>query len=132
MRRACIAMILLLAGCASSGSLQRVEVNQEFKLGFHETASLRSTHVTIQFSSLIQDSRCPKEVQCITAGKASIELEWNAKGDRTKIELSTDSGANEATYGKFKIKLIEITPYPTAGQKTDPPQYTAILMISAS
>ena len=131
MSHAVIFVLLFLNGCASSGSLQHAKLNHEFTLRLHEAVLVGAEPVTIRFSALIQDSRCPKEVQCIRAGNATIALELlEAKENRTEIELSTDSGADQTTFGHYKIQLVDVQPYPTAGQQTDSVRYNVTLVVS--
>jgi hypothetical protein len=46
------------------------------------------------------------------------------------VKLGTDQDSRETSYEKYKIKLMEINPYPDSPGRIDPNQYTAILLIT--
>jgi hypothetical protein len=131
MRIAIVPLVLLLLNtCTSVRSARQVSLGREFQLKFQEAALLDSEQIRILFRSILEDSRCPKEVQCIQAGKATIELELtNQKSESSLIQLSTDS--NEITSERYRIKLIDVLPYPVSGSQIQPQQYVAILLITA-
>ena len=134
MKLALIPLILLLLNtCGNSKSHKEIELNRQFELKFGETAVIKSEHLAIRFSELVQDSRCPKSVTCIAAGNATIELELgNSKGKASPVKLGTDQDSNETTYQQYKVKLIEINPYPSSPGRIEPQLYSAILLVSSS
>jgi hypothetical protein len=124
-------LILLLSTCGHSHSPKTVRLNEEFELRLQERASLETEKLTIQFTALLQDSRCPKGAQCITQGNASIELQLSKDEQQAiTLQLNTDSGAKEETYHKYRIVLVALNPYPVSGQETDPSHYVATLLIT--
>ena len=131
MRLAIISLILLLLNtCSHSNSPSSVKLNQPFEIKFQESVNLKTDKVKIRFVSVLQDSRCPKTVQCIVAGKANIELELKTSQKTQSIQLTTDPASNEATYGQFKIKLIDVSPYPDSAEKIESTRYVATLEIT--
>jgi len=81
----------------------------------------------------VEDSRCPSDVQCIWAGYEKVNLvvntiNWPQNISFTSVPKLDDSPA-ELTIAQFRIKLINVVPYPTANIKIDPSQQKAILLI---
>jgi hypothetical protein len=134
MRLPFLCVILFLVNtCENSKSVHPVELNQEFQLKFQEAAKLKAEDIAIRFTSLIQESRCPQEVHCITAGKAEIALQLGKGKEKTEqIQLSTEPPSNEVSYDKYRIKLLDVLPYPKAGEQNDAARYSVQLIISAN
>lgn len=133
MRFSFLCVILFLVNtCENAKTVRKAELNREFQLKFRESAKLESEDLGIRFNALIQESRCPKEVQCITAGKAEIAIQMtDAEGKTEQIQMSTEVPANEVSYDKYRIQLLEVLPYPIAGERNDPERYSILLIISA-
>ena len=118
--------------CNGSKAGNQFELNQPFQLKFQEAGLLKSSDFMVRFNSLVQESRCPKDVTCITAGKAVIELQL-AEKEREKpisVELSTETGSNEITQKEYKIKLVDVTPYPISTEKNEENRYVVTLIVS--
>ena len=84
--------------------------------------------ITVRFSKVLEDSRCPRNVQCVWAGRAKVEVEIiEAKKDVVKKELvlGQTRGAEISdkvifTSENMTVKVKHITPYPDEpGQKLD-------------
>ena len=85
-------------------NIQMVKVNS--------SKSARYNNLSFQIKS-VKDSRCPKGVQCIIAGIAVIKLEVIQKGLNAKFyTIETDRGAKFVDIGKYKIKVLKLSPYP--------------------
>ena len=65
----------------------------------------------LRYTSLVNDSRCPPDVQCIWAGDAEIALRWKpARGSAQNIRLHTSTriGANSARIGERTLTLASL------------------------
>ena len=126
-----IPFLFLLLSTSDNSTLLDIQINQQFDLNYQQTAILKTDDLRIRFSSLLQDSRCPKGEQCITQGDASIELQLSEPEQQPEaFQLNTESAPGEVEYAKYKIKLISLSPYPGAGEGTDPDRYTATLLVT--
>ncbi|HEY9282075.1 MAG TPA: hypothetical protein VIP46_01350 [Pyrinomonadaceae bacterium] len=93
-----------------AGPMFTVKQGRELKI---KGADLRITFLAVE-----EDSRCPKDVECIQAGNARVRLlARNSKGARARFVLNTDilRGARRYEFGKYGIELIRLSPQPTAG-----------------
>ena len=109
--------LLLLGGClsamAASKNTSRVRLNQ--------VASLGLVHVTPL--QVIEDSRCPRGVQCVWAGQV-----------RLRTSITTPSGEHERaltmgqpqSIGGGTLVLQEVTPQQTAGTPIAPGDYSFV------
>lgn len=85
----------------------------------------------ITFGSVMEDSRCPTDVQCVWEGNAEIAIEvGTADEPAVLLRLNTNTGfATEATFRSYTISLIDLQPYPSTAPKTVEP-YRASLVVS--
>ncbi len=77
--------------------------------------------VSIKFLEVIEDSRCPKYVTCIWAGRAIVKVEVIANGKKeekilTFGEVRPGEEKNKTLYnsGKLAINGLTLNPYPTS------------------
>ena len=89
-----------------------------FKEG--ENKFLKEYETNITFKQITEDSRCPKDVNCIWAGAATAEIEVMGLHTRpVTLKLSTINDANKnyhksQNFNGFSISLVEISPETTA------------------
>ena len=94
-----------------------------------ETAGLAITFVEVS-----EDSRCPKEVECVWAGQAIIVVNA-AKGgeDLGDFSLALNSDREElaiAVVAGYWVKFVSLDPYPVSDRKTQPEEYIASLIVA--
>ena len=89
-----------------------------FKEG--ENKFLKEYETNVTFKQITEDSRCPKDVNCIWAGVATAEIELMGLYTRpVTLKLSTINDANKnyrksQNFNGFSISLVEISPETTA------------------
>lgn len=96
------------------------------KLNKGETLKLHD--VTLTFTEVIEDSRCPKYTNCIWAGRAIVQLEVldekGIKQDKVIIlgETKADESADRTLYRKdgYILEVIGLNPYPEEGSELTP------------
>lgn len=86
----------------------------------------RKSKLRIKFVELIEDSRCPTDVQCIQAGSARIKIEVeNDKTAAKTFELETGAKAKSIAYSGYTIKLTDLNPKPASNIRIDRNGYAA-------
>ena len=124
------ALLIVSTICSSdSNNVQEARLNQEFDLPFKHKAVVKSEELELVFSSVVEDSRCPKGEQCITAGNGEIELAVSKAGKNVSIQLNTAEEPQEESVGSSTIKLLDLKPYP--GQGNSPQDYVATLLVTS-
>lgn len=104
---------LLFAACATSAadaasSARRVTDTGEFALAVGERVTLADDS-TLHYVKLVNDSRCPPNVQCVWAGDAIIALEWTpASGVAQQVELHTGKEPRSQTIGTRTLRLVSL------------------------
>jgi hypothetical protein len=133
---ATFAIIALLSSVVSLAHAQvpaQVELGRPFDLKFGQQASsIDSEKIDITFTDLIEDSRCPSDVVCIQAGRATIAVSVAVNGtDAGQQNLTVGpNGNSSATFGQYSIRLVKLDPYPVSTKQTAKEDYIATLIVS--
>ena len=87
-----------------------------------ENKFLKEYEMNVTFKRMVEDSRCPKDVQCIWAGNAIAEVEFMGTYTRpVTVQLSTSNDAskgyaNTEIFNGYKITLEDVTPETTSAK----------------
>jgi hypothetical protein len=82
-------------------------------------------NIKIQFLGVIEDSRCPTDVQCISAGNARVQIKMTSRKSSEVFEINTFMGARGASFEGYAITLISLTPSPKTNIRISRNGYTA-------
>ncbi len=106
------------------------DVNEEFFIGPGQKAEIRESGLEITFNRVIEDSRCPKGVECVWAGNGKVEISIHSPGEESRIkEINTNLEPKEIMAGKYKIRLLELQPYPEKNLQIPPEEYRIKLIV---
>ena len=121
----CVCLVTFIA-CAKTPQPENFPQTVELQ----PQASQKLTNdLTIRFTSVLEDSRCPTGVQCAWEGNAEIMLELSG-GDLETVHLNTGPQfPRTEIYNGYTITLQELKPYPTEGMSIGENDYTAVLSI---
>ena len=64
----------------------------------------------IAFVELVEDSRCPADVDCVWAGNAKIKVRVTKNGKSKILDLEMVTKGTSPNYGSYLIKLKALTP----------------------
>ena len=114
----------------ASALARGVNLDQSFEFRVGETVTVNGEALTVEFTGVPEDSRCPTGVQCIWAGNARVQLVLAKGGKAAGIELNTNLDPKKAPYLEYEVELLGLTPYPTAkGGPIAQSQYRATLVV---
>ena len=138
MKLVVFSFLLLLTNCPGDDSktgkrvrARQAPLNQEFTMKVGEDVVFKGEDLEIRFLSVVEDSRCPKGEQCITEGKAKIELQLKrSQKQPVTMELNTSSGTQKANYDGYEVKIIGLEPYPKMGGSIKPADYVLTVLVS--
>lgn len=127
------ALAVALAGCSRATtappSSQRVEAAVPFQLALGQSAGVALSSSRIEFSRVVEDSRCARNVQCVWAGDAKVEVRVMSGTNPTAAELlSLTPPRNEARVGNLTVRFLRLVPHP-AGEKQSERRYVAEFVI---
>lgn len=119
----------------ASGPPLEAQLGSSFTLPMGGTAHVAAADLTLVFQSILEDSRCPRQVECFWAGQVRIMIEVQQGGTgATSLELNTNPPSKQDTvsYAGYDIHLSQIDPYPEAPDELIPPEaYRATFVIKA-
>jgi hypothetical protein len=110
----CLAYILPpVSGCAGPAEVIEAGLGEEFTLPIGEEAVITGEDLRISFEEVTEDSRCPKNVECVWEGQARYALLFTL-GEASERAVLTEPGAG----GQAKINVFDyevkaaLEPYP--------------------
>jgi hypothetical protein len=130
---------LALAGCDVSRTAAadpvEYDLGQTFSMSGGDEAVIRGEHLRLRFTDVLEDSRCPSQVECVWTGQARIAvLVEQSERQPSTVEFNTNpapgQNAQTARVGPFTIALTALDPYPqTPEQAIDLEDYRATLSV---
>jgi hypothetical protein len=109
-------------------------LDSSFQLKHNQTAIIESEELTIQFTDVVEDSRCPVGVECVWPGQARIELEIKQKDEEPdKITLISLAGQDELAVrqvNNYFIRLLKVEPPRQKDVELKPSDYNITLLVS--
>lgn len=132
-RRLWIALVSLTLVVPSLLSCRKpavVELGTPFTLHVGQAARFSKSDLEIYFRRVASDSRCPRGVQCIQAGDATVTLEGRIlKGAPESFDVPIQEGMppdqRGRAYDGYKIWLLSLEPYPVSSGTADTTAYVA-------
>lgn len=113
-RIASLLALAMLGGCAATPAnppaARAAADGSDIQLAVGEAAQLADGS-RLSYLRLVNDSRCPPDVQCVWAGDAEIELRWQpASGPAQDTPLHTASirGNTQARIGERTVTLVAL------------------------
>ena len=124
----------ILASCAQDPIISpKVSLNEQFTIKAGRQVVIKGEKLSVRFSSVQNESRCPTGVQCVWEGNAAISIEVSKKRKKsTQAVLNTNTAIqpNELAYKKYRIKLLGLNPYPRIDEKTEAKDYEAVMIVT--
>lgn len=111
---------------SSEVNTQTENTNSENKIYYFlegENKFLEEFQMNVTFKNIQEDSRCPKEAQCVWQGVAVANLEVMSTTSRpvnlqiSTLEMSNRNYYKTQVFNGYDISLKELTPYPSITDK---------------
>jgi len=135
---AAVACAAAQPGRSSTGRVETREVSRTVRVGetvelaAGEAVTLAGAARTLSFARVVEDSRCPREVTCVWAGRAVVELAVGGPGSGPKpVRLEVGDAPEEAGAG-ILLAAVALEPWPRAQAATRPEDYRLLLKIAAA
>jgi hypothetical protein len=92
-------------------------LNEPFTLSGGQEGLISGEKLRLRFADVLEDSRCPTQVECFWTGQARIVLSVQPEGSgSTNVEFNTNPAPGQtvtvATAGQYTIELQSLDPYP--------------------
>jgi hypothetical protein len=102
----------------------RVKERVQFNLGDTLTLSYRQiveygpARTALQFDSILEDSRCPADVECIWEGNARVSFVLEEPGGRHRFALNTHAGfTRDTAVAGLRVGLVDVLPRPPGHER---------------
>ncbi len=120
------------SGSPTSPNAPKPDISISMTLAPGQRANVEGTNLTLQFTGVASDGRCPGDALCVTAGEAVavFEATLSARGG-ARLELSTRD-TRGVGIGDYTLELRGLDPYPFASlPPIQPSDYRATVHIVA-
>lgn len=113
-------------------SAKKAVLDRNFRVRYGQEVTVNGESLKVKFDSVLEDSRCPKDVTCVWAADAKIAISVRrVNGEPSKMELHTNGQFNQTgKYQQYVIKLVGLDPYPRSSAEVKPSNYVATLLIT--
>lgn len=93
-------------------------------------ATVPVENMEVKLLEVIEDSRCPQDVQCVWAGRAKVLVQLiDTTGENTQKEVVFSGGNVTSLYNENGVEIVlrGLAPYPNASSKIDPKNYYLLM-----
>jgi len=134
-------LVLVLSGCQSHAAQAdpiEAALDQDFVLQGGQEVTIRGADLRLRFTDVLEDSRCPTDVECFWTGQARISLDAEVGQDPpTSLEFNTNPAPGQGKLtndvGGYTIELKALDPYPkTPDHSPALTDYSATLLVRKS
>ena len=136
MKRLLAAVTVASVACASGSTasdVPEIAPGEPFRLEVGEEIRLPSEDLTVHFSGVTGDSRCPTGVNCFWAGDAAVELRLVQGSEEAVITVHTHGDRKyprQAEAFGCTLHLEKLEPHPSSKGKIAPGDYVAELKLT--
>ena len=110
-------------------------LNQAFTLAGGQEGLIPSEKLRLRFAEVLEDSRCPTQVDCFWTGQARVVVSVQPDGGgATDVEFNTNPApgqtVKDAQVGSYSIELQSLDPYPQTPDAIAFNDYRVTLVVS--
>jgi hypothetical protein len=124
----CVAVLgLALTGCNVDARADAPEfnLNDPLTLAGGQEGLIASEGLRLRFFDVLEDSRCPAQVECFWTGQARIAVSVQPEGAAsTTVEFNTNPApgqtVKQADVGPYNIELLSLEPSPQTPERRIP------------
>lgn len=135
-----VLLMLLTAVLSACGGRedQTVEIilGEPFTVRIGQTAVLAAEELRLTFESVVEDTRCPTNVECEWSGEARpLVIVHHSENDSTSLDFNTnpfpDLTVEQFTVRDYLIRMEALDPYPDdIHDPIEPEEYRLTLLIT--
>lgn len=116
----------------TSGRMKAVimQNNEEFTLFVGQTAMYEANSTAVTLNTVSNDSRCPEDAQCITAGSVTVEIattDYAGIEDTAELKLPENDTVDLGGDGgvSYELQLVDVAPQSKSGESVNAEEYSA-------
>jgi hypothetical protein len=129
----CVVIVLMIIFLTNYNVLLSQNISRTYEICINTICFMDlsdSMKMKVSLTSVDEDSRCPKGVNCVWQGNAHVKLKIEM-GDSTNQEVNLDTFWGDQCFrihGK-KIQMISLLPYPELNKKPHNQEYRVVLEV---
>ncbi|MFN8093112.1 MAG: hypothetical protein U0599_12995 [Vicinamibacteria bacterium] len=112
------------AGCGASATAGDVALGVEFALAPGQSVAVGEDGFPVRFVAVVEDSRCPKDVTCVRAGRVVVSVTAGTAAEPSTLEPEGSVNARG-----HRLRLVRVEPYPTSVMAIPPSEYRATFVV---
>ncbi len=105
-------------------------MNTPFSLKIGESTNIDEPKIIIKFIDVLEDSRCPSDVQCVWEGTVSIEINIIYEDENLGNKILNYSNLHKVSFIGYYIKYLDLSPYPISTEIIEKGSYNASFVVS--
>jgi hypothetical protein len=121
--------LLIFIGLSGAATDVRAQpaTSVSVKIGTEKAAG--RANIRVKFLEMIEDSRCPRDVQCIQAGNARVRVRVSRNGRAETLVLNTSMRSEPAVFAGYRFELTALTPEPGSNIRINRNGYVAPISV---
>jgi hypothetical protein len=132
-----LALMSCHAAKPARADVPEFDLNEPFTLAGGQDALIPGEKLRLRFTDVLEDSRCPTQVECFWTGQARIAVSVQPDGSGpTTVEFNTNPApgqtVKEAAVGQYSVELQSLDPYPQTPDAIAVENYRATLVVRQS
>lgn len=131
-------VLCTLAACdlSATSEIRSIAIGEMVEINEGDTLRLGIIGPLLRFDDVHQDSRCPTGAECVWAGLAEAGFSFISPAGDSLFTMTipglvqTPHEENDVVaIQEYRFTLLELNPYPDAGQTGSPPRYRALIRV---
>ncbi len=125
-----ITAILLFASFTLSAGLVDAQPGRSVSVQVHTEKKVPNAGIRVKFLEMVEDSRCPRDTNCIWAGNAKIKIQVSKGGKSQIMELNTNTPTKDNKFAGYEFAVGKLTPEPASNVRINPNSYLATIKLT--
>jgi FlaG/FlaF family flagellin (archaellin) len=107
-------------------STTQAQTTQQLKMQVGAQKKAFKNKITVQFIEVVEDSRCPEDVNCVWAGNAKVKIKVRkGSGAWKTLEVNSGNAPQTVEFQGYEIKMTNLTPTPRSNIRINRNGYVA-------
>lgn len=122
-------LAVALVGCRSTGgpAPRAAQLDQAVLLAPGERVVFGPQQLDVEFVRVSEDSRCPRDLTCVWAGEAKVQL--SIRNSASEVAQHEVIAGQRATIGELRVVVVQVQPEPVSGRAISPEDYRVTLQV---
>ncbi len=103
-------------------------LNDTISLAYGNCLKDSESQFKICLDTVLSDSRCPIDVNCVWAGEAKARFKYSINNN-TPIAIDLRAGVADTLINEYKFSFVDLLPHPLHDKQINPEDYIAKIVI---